>query len=124
LLDTNIVVAHFRNDRRVTDYLSATPATYLPWVALGELHYGALRAQRRDAQLALIREFLGTTNLLFPDQGTSEWYGHLKLELAGSGRPIPENDIWIAALARQYDLPLATRDAHFAELPTIRTLAW
>ena len=124
LLDTNIVIAHFRNDTGVTSHLSAAPVIYLPWVAVGELHYGALRAQRREAQLALIREFVETTILLFPDQSTSEQYAYVKAELAAAGRLIPDNDIWIAALARQHNLPLATRDAHFAAVPNLKTLAW
>ena len=111
LLDTNIVIAHFRNDRDITTHLAATHAICMPWVVLGELHYGALRAQRREAQLALIRDFLMSTVLLLPDQNISEMYGQVKAELAEMGRMIPDNDIWIAAVARQYDLPLVTRDA-------------
>ena len=93
-------------------------------MVLGELHYGALRAQRREAQLALIRDFLQTATLLLPDRSTSERYGQVKAELAGIGRPIPDNDIWIAAMARQFDLPLVTRDAHFSAVPRLTTLAW
>ena len=111
LLDTNVVVAHLRNDPDLTARLRTTPATYVPWVVLGELHYGALRAQRREVQLALIRDFLQTSILLMPDQITSERYGQLKAELAEIGRLITDNDIWIAAMARQFDLPLVTRDA-------------
>ncbi len=124
LLDTNVVVAHLRTDPDLTARLRATPALYLPWVVLGELHYGALRAQRREAQLALIRDFLQTTTVLMPDQSTSETYGQVKAELAETGRLIPDNDIWIAAMARQFDLPLVTRDAHFAAVPGLTTLAW
>jgi predicted nucleic acid-binding protein len=36
----------------------------------------------------------------------------------------PDNDIWIAAVARQYDLPLVTRDGHFTVVPQLRVLAW
>ena len=93
-------------------------------MVLGELHYGALRAQRREAQLTLIRDFLQTATLLLPDQSTSERYGQVKAELAGIGKLIPDNDIWIAAVARQFDLPLVTRDAHFMAVPALTTLAW
>jgi tRNA(fMet)-specific endonuclease VapC len=124
LLDTNVVIAHFRSDPDLTARLRATAAVYLPWVVLGELHYGALRAQRREAQLALIREFLQTATLLLPERSTSERYGEVKAELAGIGKLIPDNDIWIAATAREFDLPLATRDAHFAHVPGLQTLAW
>ena len=93
-------------------------------MVLGELHYGALRAQRREAQLALIRDFLQTAILLLPDQSASERYGQVKAELAGIGKLIPDNDIWIAAMARHFDLPLVTRDGHFAQVPRLKTLAW
>ncbi len=124
LLDTNVVVAHFRNDRDLTARLRTIRAIYVPWVVLGELHYGALRAQRRKAQLALIRDFMVTATLLLPDRSTSEWYGRVKEELAAMGKLIPENDIWIAATARQFDLPLATRDAHFANVIGLERIAW
>jgi tRNA(fMet)-specific endonuclease VapC len=124
LLDTNVVVAHFRNDPDLTARLRATPAIYIPWVVLGELHYGALRAERRAAQLALIRDFLQTAIVLLPDRSTSERYGQVKAELAGIGRLIPDNDIWIAAMARQFDMPLVTRDAHFSAVPRLTTIAW
>lgn len=123
LLDTNVVIAHFRNDPNLTSNLVSASALYLPWIVLGELHYGAHRAQRRDEQFALIRDFLQTSILLLPDQATAERYGQVKAELGALGKPIPENDVWIAALARQYDLPLATRDAHFALVPLLRTFA-
>jgi tRNA(fMet)-specific endonuclease VapC len=124
LLDTNVVVAHFRNDPDLTTLLKAAKATYVPWVVLGELHYGARRAQRREAQLTLIREFLQTAIILTPDEKTSEQYGEVKAELAAIGKLIPDNDIWIAALARQYDLPLVSRDAHFGAVSGLRVLRW
>jgi len=61
---------------------------------------------------------------LFPDQATTERYGQIKAELAQVGRPIPDNDLWIAAIARQHGLVLATRDAHFAHVPGLQTLTW
>jgi tRNA(fMet)-specific endonuclease VapC len=124
LLDTNIIVAHLRNDPDLTARLVATPALYVPWVVWGELHFGALRASRREAQLVLIQEFLQTAILLFPDRTTSEKYGEIKAELASVGKPIPDNDIWIAAIARQFQFPVATRDRHFADIPDLKTLSW
>ena len=92
-------------------------------MVLGELHFGAQRAQRRQEQLAYIHDLLTYAVVLFPDQDT-EVYGQVKAELAQLGKPIPDNDLWIAAMARQYDLPLATRDAHFTHVPRLKTLAW
>jgi len=95
-----------------------------PWVVLGELHYGDARAQRRAEQLANIRELLRVATLLLPDRNTAQCYGEVKAELAQAGKPIPDNDIWIASVARQYELPLATRDAHFRFISRLTTLGW
>ncbi len=124
LVDTNVVVAHFRGDGALTSRLGEASAVYLPWVVLGELHYGARRARRRDEALAQIRDFRGIAVLLLPDERTAEHYGQVKAELARAGTPIPENDIWIAALAREYQLPVATRDRHFAYVPGLEALVW
>jgi tRNA(fMet)-specific endonuclease VapC len=104
--------------------VSPKARTYLPWIVLGELYYGAHRAQRKLEQFAYIRDLLTYCAVLFPDQDTTEHYGRVKSELASLGKPIPDNDLWIAAMARQYQLPLATRDAHFAHVPMLRTLSW
>jgi tRNA(fMet)-specific endonuclease VapC len=58
------------------------------------------------------------------DDRTVEQYGQIKAEIAEAGTPIPDNDIWIAALAREYELPLVTRDQHFDIVPGLKTLAW
>ncbi|MSV30444.1 MAG: type II toxin-antitoxin system VapC family toxin [Bryobacterales bacterium] len=124
LLDTNVVVAYFRGDKDLhPHFVGATPLN-LPWVVLGELYYGAQRAQRRQEQLAYIHDLLTYAEVLFPNHETTTTYGQVKSELAQLGKPIPDNDLWIAAMARQYDLPLATRDAHFAHVPRVTTLAW
>ena len=47
------------------------------------------------------------------DFDTARLYGRIKAELRRKGKPIPENDIWIAAAAIQYGLTLVTRDRHF-----------
>lgn len=124
LLDTNIVVAYFRGDQVLHPHFAGAVSLQLPWVVLGELYYGAQRAQRRQEQLAYIRDLLTYAMVLFPDRDTTATYGQVKGELAQFGKPIPDNDLWIAAIARQHDLPLATRDAHFACVPRLKTLAW
>jgi tRNA(fMet)-specific endonuclease VapC len=119
-LDTNVVVAYFRGDQRVHPHLRVN----LPWVVLGELYYRAQRAQRKQEQLAYIRDLLTYAAVLFPDHDTTAIYGQVKAELAQLGKPIPDNDLWVAAIARQHGLPLATRDAHFAQVPQLKTLDW
>jgi len=124
LVDTSAVVAHFRGDSGLAAHLRGTEALYVPWVVLGELHYGAHRARRREEGLTLIREFLRIAVVLLPDERTAELYGRIKAELAQAGTPIPDNDIWIAALTREYQLPLVTRDQHFSRVSGLATLDW
>lgn len=55
---------------------------------------------------------------------TGNHYGQVKQRLRAKGRPIPENDIWIAATALQYGLTVVTRDGHFNEVEDLLTEAW
>jgi tRNA(fMet)-specific endonuclease VapC len=57
------------------------------------------------------------------DHRTAEIYAELLFFLRSKGKPIPTNDIWIAAQARQSGGELAARDGHFAELPMLRLAA-
>ena len=87
LLDTNVVVAYFRGDTALQPHFDELTPMYLPWVVLGELHYGAQRAQRRQEQLSHIHDLLRYVVVLFPDQETTEVYGKAKAELAQMGKP-------------------------------------
>lgn len=124
VLDTSVIVDYLRGDPRLRSRFTEFPIMYVPLVVLGELHFGAQRASRRDEALAQVRDFFRTATLLIPDETTAEYYGQVKAELVRIGRPIPENDVWIAAMARQYDLPVATRDAHFSFVPGLNIVAW
>ena len=124
LVDTNVVVAYFRGEKALHPHFAGINPVFVPWVVLGELYYGAERAQRRQEQITHIHDLLKYTVVLFADHDTTETYGQLKADLYRLGTPIPDNDLWIAAMARQYDLPLATRDAHFTQVPRLKTLAW
>ena len=51
-------------------------------------------------------------------------YGVVKGGLRRAGHPIPENDIWIAEIALQYDLTVATRDVYFEFAPDLNVEMW
>ena len=84
---------------------------------------GALTPNGRDAA-AGIERFLDAVDLLAPDKETSVFYGQIAAGLARAGTPIPQNDIWIAALARQTGLPVATTDDHFDRVTNLAVLKW
>jgi tRNA(fMet)-specific endonuclease VapC len=124
LLDTNIVVRHFRDASSVVDRLSGYDELYLPYAALAELYAGAYRSARPEKNLEQIVRFLEAVDVITPDDSTPEIYGQISAQLAKTGTPIPQNDIWIAAIARQSDLPLATSDRHFEKVEGLTALIW
>lgn len=66
--------------------------------------------------IARLKLFLSNCIALNPDLETADFYGSIKASLMTKGKPIPENDIWIAAIAKQWQLPLYTNDKHFSEV--------
>jgi len=124
LLDTTVVVAHLRGVAAVSQRLAETRTRYLSVVALGELHYGVYRSSRPGENLRQLEHWLRVAVLLPVSPATAGHYGRLKDQLARSGTPIPENDLWIAAVALEHDLPVATRDAHFDQVPGLGVLDW
>ncbi len=91
----------------------------MPSIVLGELYFGARKSGRVEENLALIDEFATNSSILACDTDTAKEYGVIKNTLQEKGRPIPENDIWIAAIARQYKLIVVTRDTHFDEIESL-----
>jgi tRNA(fMet)-specific endonuclease VapC len=123
LLDTVLIIAYFNNEPSIDQRLQNT-TIYLPSIAVGELYFGAYRSRRVSENVRRIREFVAGNTVISCDVATAEQYGQIKQALRAKGRPIPENDIWIAALALQYGLILATRDAHFREVPNLALEVW
>jgi predicted nucleic acid-binding protein len=80
--------------------------------------YGGTQVHRNEA---LLRRFMtkATVGILLPGRETAEQYACLFVQLRRSGRPIPDNDLWIAALTLEHDLTLITRDPHFAFIPQL-----
>ena len=113
LLDTNIVIALFAGDVQVRQRVDAVSEVLVSLVVLGELYYGASYSARPRENAAEVGRFADTCTVVQIDMETARIYGLVKAELRRKGRPIPENDLWIAASARQHDLVLVTRDPHF-----------
>lgn len=52
------------------------------------------------------------------------FYSDIRLQLKRDGKPIPENDLWIAAVCMEHNLPLATADGHFDFVEGLRIYSW
>jgi tRNA(fMet)-specific endonuclease VapC len=124
LLDTNIVIALFANDSNVLQQLSVTSQIFIPSIVLGELYYGANKSAHSKSNIVHIDNFAMKSAVLVCDTDIARHYGHIKDHLRAKGNPIPENDIWIAALAKQYDLTLSSRDQHFRVIKEIKVEQW
>jgi tRNA(fMet)-specific endonuclease VapC len=124
LLDTSAVISHLRPNDSVTEKLTAADFLFLPVIALGELLHGAYRLSFPERQLQKIRTFLRAVTVLGVSTLTAEHFGKISAELSVTGQMIPANDIWIAALAREYQLPVATHDVHFTRVDGISVLRW
>jgi tRNA(fMet)-specific endonuclease VapC len=74
--------------------------------------------------IAQVREFSNGCIVVLPDEATANIYGRMKTELAAAGKLIPENDIWIAATAKEHGLPLVTRDQHFLFVSGLTIFKW
>ncbi len=96
----------------------------MPLVALGELWKGALKSANPPKHQKMISALLGIVAVLNPDSSTAEHYARASVALESKGQPIPENDLWIAAVALELDMPLATRDAHFDRVAGLSVLKW
>ncbi len=124
LLDTTVVVAIFRRIPGIREQVTASHDLLLSLFALGELEYGIARSSQPDRQREAVSAFCQGVRVLAPGAQTAREYGRLKAELAQAGTLIPENDIWIAALAREHGLTLATLDAHFKRVGNLQLFAW
>lgn len=123
-LDTNIIIALFADESAVKENLSEAEEVFIPSIAIGELYFGARKSERAMENLARINEFTAGSVVLGCDTDTARYYGEIKNSLHIKGCPLPENDIWIAAVALQHDLVLVTRDTHFDEIENMKTIVW
>ena len=112
-LDSSAVILHFRGQPAARELFSQAQELYLPLTALGELYLGIERSEQKIKRRHELDELLSLVNVLHPNLQTAQRYAQMKARLLAAGTPIPDNDIWIAALAQQAELPLAARDEHF-----------
>jgi tRNA(fMet)-specific endonuclease VapC len=124
ILDTNAISAAVAKDARLQQTLRSFGRPSIPLPAIGEYSFGLRGSTQADKLLLLFSTLVHRSIVLYPNLDTAEFYADIRHELKTKGRPVPENDIWIAALARQHSLPVATRDAHFDNIDGIQRINW
>jgi tRNA(fMet)-specific endonuclease VapC len=121
-LDTNQAIAVLNATGDTTAWIQTFTDIYLPVVVIGELRFGALNSGRAAQNLRRIEQLVSRCRVLDATVGTAEVYARIRLHLKQKGKPIPENDLWIATLCVEHDLPLATSDVHFAEVDDLKVV--
>ena len=124
LLDTNAVVALTENDRNLISTIRHAGELLVALQTVGELVFGALNSARPVQNRLDLEVRLQRFRILYLDRETAEFYGAVCRALRKKGRHIPDNDLWIAALAIQHNLVLASRDDHFLLVDELRTVRW
>ena len=124
LLDTNVVIALFAKNPLTHARLAETEEVFVSCIAIGELYFGACKSTKVQENIARIDDFVLNNSVLSCDSDTAKRYGSIKNDLKVKGQPIPENDIWIAAIAQQHSLILVTNDAHFDIIDNLTVEKW
>jgi predicted nucleic acid-binding protein len=124
ILDTNAVSAVLAGDADVARVLGTASHHHLPWIVLGEYQFGLCGSRQQTRLRRLLQKLESESLVLFPDRRTVDEYAIVRYALKQKGRPIPENDIWISAVARQHHLPIVSSDSHFDDVPGVIRLGW
>jgi tRNA(fMet)-specific endonuclease VapC len=96
LLDTNIAIAFLEGESVIVDRVTQAEGVLLSSTIVGELYYGAFKSGRVASNVERVEVLIQRIPVLDCDKNTSKVYGQIKNQLCQKGRPLPENDIWIA----------------------------
>ena len=115
LIDTNIYSQALRGYADVVDILRKAGIIGISTISIGELLSGFKGGGREKQNREELDTFLDSprVRIHYIDEITSEFYAEIVSQLKAKGKPIPTNDIWIAAVALQHGLKLFTKDQHF-----------
>ncbi len=120
-LDTNRITDLFRGNADLAERLATCEEVWIPLIVLGELKAGFHGGTQQRRNEMLLNRLLAksTVGVLLPSGETAENYARVFVQLKRAGTPIPDNDLWIAALVLEHNLLLVTRDQHFERIPQL-----
>ena len=124
ILDTNALSAWVEGLATVEDAFRSADRVVVPSVVLGEYYFGIRRSRHRSRYEEWLRRYLPLAEIAAVTSATADAYADIRLELKRLGHPIPPNDAWIAALARQHALPVLSNDTHFDVVDGVRRIAF
>ena len=115
LLDSNAYSLLMRGHGEVAELVRRAEEVLFSAVVVGELMYGFRRGTHFERNAADLRSFLDSPYSSFVEVGpvTADRYSRIAAGLRAKGRPIPINDVWIAAHAMETGADLVSADGHF-----------
>lgn len=123
-IDTNAVIAYREGNYNIGNLIENADLLFLPVIVLGELFYGAINSTQVHKNKQAVQILLSYSILIPIDESIAIRYANIRFNLKNIGRPIPENDIWIAASCLELDLPLLTIDSHFDHIQDLKVIKW
>jgi predicted nucleic acid-binding protein len=124
ILDSNALSAVADGDASAMELVAGADRLGVPVIVLGEYRMGIAQSRHRASYESWLREWIAAVFVLDINEKTTHSYASIGLELKKLGKPIPANDLWIAALCRQHSLPLLSRDRHFDLVSGLRRVDW
>jgi tRNA(fMet)-specific endonuclease VapC len=124
ILDTNALSAVADGEVSAMKLVAGAERLAVPVIVLGEYRLGIAQSRHRESYESWLREWIAAVVVLSVDEETTHSYSRIGLELKKKGKPIPANDLWIAALCRQHSWPLLSRDRHFDLVSGLQRLDW
>lgn len=124
ILDTNAVSALANRDSALIAVLGGAEGAVLSFISVGEFRFGLLGLKKGELGIAFLDALSTAMFILYPDSETIACYSRIADQLKRSGKPIPQNDMWTAALAMQTGMPVLTRDRHFDFVEGIEKVGW
>ncbi len=124
ILDTNALSAAADREPAALELIARAERVAVPVIVLGEYRLGIAQSRHYTSYKNWLRDWITAVTVLDIEEETTQHYAAIGLELKKKARPIPANDLWIAALCRQHGLPLLSLDRHFDNVAGIQRLAW
>ena len=124
ILDTNALSAAAEREPAAMEAVARAQRIAVPVIVLGEYRLGIAQSRHKAQYENWLAGWIGTVSVLDIEDETTHHYAAVALELKRRGKPIPTNDLWIAALCRQHRLPVLSRDRHFDLVPGIQRIGW
>jgi len=126
LMDTNVCIAILRGNKTVlANYMRHAGNVALPFMAVGELHFGVAKSDRPRQNASVVKEFLSVIPVIHSTADIMSRFGTLKAELQRTGKPVEDADVLIAATALTLNAPLATGNhRHMSRFPGLEIQNW